>query len=159
MAKRKTKTLEKKSFKSDSIKTKIGKLQLGKGASAIFAICEIGKDYLIVNHTRNTKGYIAVSDSNQFRLGQLLVATVSSEIGGADTGKIYNFSSGKAGLNRKVQLNLDRSYKQLSEDSLSKGMMLQCQVESKEAKGYILNLGFKDNCKGFLKTSDELKKG
>ena len=37
--------------------------------------------------------------------------------------------------------------------------MLQCQVESKEAKGYILNLGFKDNCKGFLKTSDELKKG
>ena len=41
-------------------------------------------------------------------------------------------------------------------------MVLQTEVASKEAKGYILNLGFKDSCKGFLKFSDDLpayKKG
>ena len=68
MAKRKTKAIEKK-FAGDSAKTKIGKLALRKGTTALFAICEVGKDYLIVNHTRNTKGYIAMKDTSQFRLG------------------------------------------------------------------------------------------
>jgi hypothetical protein len=30
-------------------------------------------------------------------------------------------------------------------------MFLQATVESKEEKGYFLNLGFKDEAKGFLK--------
>jgi len=30
------------------------------------------------------------------------------------------------------------------------GMLLQAFVESKEEKGYMLNLGFKDGAKGFL---------
>ena len=34
-------------------------------------------------------------------------------------------------------------------------MVLQARVESKEAKGYILDLGFRDKSKGFLKFSDE----
>lgn len=39
-------------------------------------------------------------------------------------------------------------------------MTFQAIIESKEAKGFILNLGFRDNCKGFLKFSDEnMKKG
>lgn len=43
-------------------------------------------------------------------------------------------------------------------------MVLQGMIESKEAKGFILNLGFKDKTKGFLKYSDlasekVLKKG
>lgn len=36
-------------------------------------------------------------------------------------------------------------------------MLLQAVVESKEAKGYILNLGFKDHTKGFLKFSEGSK--
>jgi hypothetical protein len=30
------------------------------------------------------------------------MAAVNAEIGGAQSGDIYNFSSGKAGLNRKI---------------------------------------------------------
>lgn len=89
-------------------------------------MCEIGKDYLIVNHTRNTKGYIPIKDPKQFKVGQLLIATVISEIGGATTGNIYNYQSGTAGLNRKIQLSLDQNIlnKQLSQDTISKGMVL-----------------------------------
>ena len=166
MVKRKTKIIEKKftshNDKVDTAKTRIGRLALRKGTTALFAVCEIGKDYLIVNHTRNTKGYIQVKEPKQFHIGQLVLATVDSEIGGAETGQIYNLSSGKAGLNRKVQLTFSRVNKQLSEATLSKGMMLQTTIDSKEAKGYILSLGFKDNCKGFLKFTEDMpeyKKG
>jgi hypothetical protein len=43
-------------------------------------------------------------------------------------------------------------------------MVLQGVIEAKEAKGFIVNLGFKDRTKGFLKYSDQasekvLKKG
>ena len=50
-----------KSALSQSInqtKAKVGKLHLSKGVIGLFAVCEIGSNYLIVNHTRNTKGYI-----------------------------------------------------------------------------------------------------
>jgi len=73
---------------------KIGKLALRKGAFAIFAVCEIGKDYLIVNHTRNCKGYVPLDGkkfkAEQFKIGQLVTAMVNAEIGGAQTGQIYN---------------------------------------------------------------------
>lgn len=96
----------------------------------LFAVCEIGSNYLIVNHTRNTKGYIPLSDSvlkpEQFQIGQLLVAMVNSEIGGAQTGQIYNLSSGRAGLNRKLQLTLDQKLinKTQNVDHLTKNMVL-----------------------------------
>ena len=86
-----------------------------------------------------------------------MVAAVKAEIGGAQTGQIYNFSSGSAGLNRKIQLTLDCAHinKHLATDTVTKSMVLQARVESKEAKGYILDLGFRDQAKGFLKFSDE----
>lgn len=118
MNRRKQKQIEKKSEtgskkmknaydqKIDTKKAKVGRLQLGKGVIALFAVCEIGNNYLIVNHTRNTKGYVALAGTGlkpeQFKIGQLIVAMVNSEIGGAQTGQIYNLSSGKAGLNRKL---------------------------------------------------------
>ena len=40
---------------------------------------------------------------------------------------------------------------------VSPGMVLQAVVESKEEKGYFLNLGFKDNSKGFLKYPEGIK--
>jgi len=81
MAKRKTKTLEK--MKGKSLRTsipqkidpanRIGKLALKKGTLGLFAVCEIGENCLIVNHTRNTKGYIPLEGSkltsDQFKLG------------------------------------------------------------------------------------------
>ena len=67
MVKRKTKTIDKMnsrkektsySQKIDKAGSRVSKLSLRKGALALFAICEIGEDHLIVNHTRNSKGYI-----------------------------------------------------------------------------------------------------
>ena len=37
---------------------------------------------------------------------------------------------------------------------VTQGMLLQGTVESKELKGYIINLGFKDQGKGFVKFDD-----
>jgi hypothetical protein len=60
-----------------------------------------------------------------------------------------------------VQLSLDSKFinKMLSADKVTKNMVLQAVVESKEAKGFILNLGFKDQTKGFLKSDAALKNG
>lgn len=164
IAKRKTKANEKASAKKTSVKkdksSRIGKLSLKKDSLAMFAICEVTKDYLIVNHTRNTKGYIPLTTKQakqqNYRRGQLVIAQVNSEVGGATTGDIYNFKSGKAGLNRKVQLTMDLKFlnKMLDVSKITKNMILMAQVESKEAKGYILDLGLKDKAKGFLKTDD-----
>ena len=53
------------------------------------------------------------------------MASINAEIGGANTGEIYNFASGKAGLNRKLQLSLDcvQINKQLSASTVSKSMV------------------------------------
>ena len=95
---------------SDAVKaTRLGKLQLKKDAIGLFSVCEVQKEYLIVNHTRNTKGYVELTSEskNRYSKGDLIVASVTSEIGGAQTGKIYNFKSGMQGLNRKLQLSVD----------------------------------------------------
>ena len=44
--------------------------------------------------------------------------------------------------------------KSLGIDTATKGMFLQAVVESTESKGYTLDLGFKDNTKGFIKFED-----
>jgi hypothetical protein len=36
---------------------------LKKGSVALFAICEIADNHLIVNHSRNTKGYISLKET------------------------------------------------------------------------------------------------
>lgn len=82
MTKRKTKTIDKMnarkektsySQKIDKARSRVGKLSLRKGALALFAVCEIGEDHLIVNHTRNSKGYISLIGSGlistQFNIG------------------------------------------------------------------------------------------
>jgi len=42
-------------------------------------------------------------------------------------------------------------YKNHTISKITPGMLLQAIVESKEEKGYFLNIGFKDGAKGFLK--------
>ena len=82
LMKRKEKALSKLSDNKKSVaqkneisKTKIPKLSLKKGSIALFAICEVAKDHLIVNHTRNMKGYINLKNTpfegkgNKFKLG------------------------------------------------------------------------------------------
>lgn len=65
MVKRKAKAIEKMGQKSSKKvvdkSTRIGKLSLKKDTLGMFAICEVGTDYLIVNHTRNTKGYVPLT--------------------------------------------------------------------------------------------------
>jgi len=55
-----------------------------------------------------------------------------------------------------VQLTLDTKFinKLLSADQVTRNMVLQAKVESKEAKGYILTFGFRDKSQGFLKFDD-----
>ena len=60
--KRVAKVVEKtQKFQADS---KIGKLSLKTGSVGLFAICEITPNYLIVNHTRNSKGYISINEQS-----------------------------------------------------------------------------------------------
>ena len=79
----------------------MSKLKFSKGSTGLFAIQEIHQGYLIVNFTRNTKGYVSLSESNGFNkdklsLGQLIVATVEQE----GTAKYNTETSGN--LNRKL---------------------------------------------------------
>lgn len=67
LLKRKAKALAKMSDtkktvtqKAEQKSQRIGKLSLKKGTLALFAVCEIASDHLIVNHTRNTKGYVSL---------------------------------------------------------------------------------------------------
>ena len=59
-------------------------------------------------------------------------------------------------LNRKLQLSLEPKTLNwsLSGTTVTENMFLQAEVQSREAKGYILDLGFKDGASGFLKFPD-----
>lgn len=115
-----------------------------------------------MNHTRNTKGFISLKDTPMsgkgdqfFRVGHFVIAAVVSEVGTSQSGQVYDFKHG-SGINRKVQMTIMPSAlnKQLNAQNLVRGMVLQGIVESKEAKGYVVNLGLKDGSKGFLKSAD-----
>jgi hypothetical protein len=120
----------------------------------LFAVSEIheGK-YAIVNHTRNVKGYISLgsADAISLKVGQLVVAAVTA-IG---TGQHNTETSGN--LNRKLQLSLEPSVVNvnLKGEAVTENMLFQALVQSREAKGYMLDLGFKDKAAGFVKFSTE----
>ena len=63
--------------------------------------------------------------------------------------------------NRKLQLSLDPVLinRGLSKESVTIGMFLQGLVQSVESKGYMVNLGFKDQSTGFVKFAEDDKKG
>ena len=52
-----------------------------------------------------------------------------------------------------MQLSLDPKLinRGLSSDTITTGMILQGVVESKETKGYMIDLGIKDKAKAFVK--------
>ena len=113
----------------------------------MFAVREFHKgQYAVVNHTRNVKGYLDLKTTPELTLqvGQLVVASVSSVGLGVNE---------KGSTSKKLQLSIDPSslYRSLSASKVTPGMFLQAVVESKEEKGYFLNLGFKDEAKGFVK--------
>jgi len=85
-AKRKTKANEKDVVsKILTQAARINKLSMNRGSIGLFAICQVTEDRLIVNHTRNTKGYISLrtsQNSKQFKVGQYVVASVLVEDGG-----------------------------------------------------------------------------
>jgi hypothetical protein len=82
------------------------------------------------------------------------VAGVTAEIG---TGKNMYKTQGQTGLNRKIQLSISSASlnKNMNVDSVTKNMVLQGKIESKEAKGYTVDLGFRDRTKAFLKMADD----
>jgi hypothetical protein len=100
------------------------------------------------------KGYINLKESEiKLKVGQLVIASF--------------YAMGKAEhegpVSKKLQLSLDPAtiYRTLSAEKVTPGMLLQAVVESKEEKGYFLNLGFKDGAKGFLafQTDNDFVKG
>jgi hypothetical protein len=105
--------------------------------------------YAIVNHTRNVKGYINLKENKTTELtpGQLIVASVLS-LGTA------NYQAETSGhKNKKLQLSLDPKLinRGVTAETVTSGMVLQGLVESKESKGFIIDLGLKDKSKGFVK--------
>jgi hypothetical protein len=133
-----------------SSSTKISKLTLTKGSVAMWAVSEIhdGK-YAIVNHTRNLKGFLPLDNdqASSLKVGQFILASVTAT--GTGTHEIE--TSGN--LNRKIQLCLTPAAinRSLKGTNITKNMVLQAIVHSKEAKGYILDLGLTDGAAGFLK--------
>lgn len=117
----------------------------------MFAIAEVHPNYLIVNFTRNTKGFIALAEKEQeinrhFEVGQYVIASV------AQTGT-SQFNTETSGLqNKKLQLSiaLDSINKSLTIENVSPNMTLQGELVSKEAKGFLVNFGLKDKSQGFL---------
>lgn len=115
MARHKSKALKKQAVSKPAAsggaeRSRVGKLQLKKGSLGLFAVCEVAADHLIVNHTRNTKGFISLKGSavtgkaeKMFKIGQLIVASVTSEIGSAMTGEGKHGS----GTRKKVQMTMD----------------------------------------------------
>lgn len=111
---------------------KVGRLSLKKGALGMFAICEVAPEHLIVNHTRNTKGFISLKGTamagkaeKYFRVGHFVIASVISEVGSSQSGHIYDFKHG-SGVNRKVQMSLEPSVvnRLLSCKNLARGMVV-----------------------------------
>jgi len=123
---------------------------LEKGSVALFAVSEVYPgQYAIVNHTRNVKGYINLKENKTSELtpGQLLVASVLS-LGTA------NYQAETSGhKNKKLQLSLDPKLvnRGVTAETVTSGMVLQGLIESKESKGFIIDLGLKDKSKGFVK--------
>lgn len=120
--------------------------------------------YAIVNHTRNTKGYIDLKEQKgsdiELSVGQLVIASVQS----VGTASYQAETSGHK--NRKLQLSLDPKLlnRGITSETVTTAMVMQGLVESKESKGFIIDLGLKDKSKGFVKFSkvnddDDVKVG
>ena len=86
--------------------------------------------------------------------GQLVIGCVQS----SGTSQFNQSTSGNK--NRKLQLSLDPVWVNRGFDAtkVTPGMLLQGIIESKELKGYIVNLGFKDQSKGFVPFDTSSKK-
>lgn len=107
--------------------------------------------YAIVSHTRNVKGFIPLESKDvQLKVGQFVLACVAA----VGTGKHNVDSIGN--LNRKLQLSIEPKdlYRSLSSATACQNMLLQGIILSKEEKGYMVDLGFKDGAQGFLKFDD-----
>lgn len=119
----------------------------------MFAVSEVHATYAVVNYTRNIKGFLSLEGKEELagrlEVGQLIVACVLQE-GTTD----YNASTSGT-QNKKLQLSVDPEVvnKALSTESITPNMILQGIVESKEAKGFLINLGLKGKARGFVSFS------
>jgi ribosomal protein S1 len=121
----------------------------------LFAIAEVHPTYLIVNFTRNTKGFVSLKEREDLHkhleVGQFIIASV------AQTGT-SQFNVETSGLqNKKLQLLVshDAINKSLTSENVVPNMTLQGELSSKEAKGFLINFGLKDKAQGFLPFSTE----
>lgn len=61
----------------------MNRLKFTPGSLGLFAIAEVHPNYLIVNFTRNTKGFVSLNEKEEqhkhFEVGQLIVGSVMSD--------------------------------------------------------------------------------
>ncbi|CAI2362226.1 unnamed protein product [Moneuplotes crassus] len=127
----------------------------------MMAVSKVHKDqFVVLNHSRNKKGYMSAVD------GRIIGKKAGSYIYGVVVGTRNKSSNNKfIKRNKNLQLtdNLNIFNTFLTSDKLTKGMQLQGTVESKEGKGYIIDLLLKDQGKAFLNFKDykgkELQEG
>lgn len=143
------------------VTNKVSKFNPVKGSLVMMAVCQVHKDQFIVgNLTRNKKAYMSAIDGKitDKKVGQYVYGVV---VGTRNKASDANFINRNRNLQLTDNLNIFNTF--LTSEKLQKGMQLQGIVESKEGKGYIINLCMKDESKAFLNFSDykgkELQEG
>lgn len=132
-----------------------------KGSLVMMAVSQVHRNkYVICNHTLTKKGFMATENGiiTGKQVGDYMYGVViDTKVRNSD--KSYNQNSKK--LQLTDNLNIFNTF--LSAQKLQKGMQLQGLVESKEDKGYMINLCLKDGTKAFLNYKNykgrELKEG
>jgi exosome complex RNA-binding protein Csl4 len=142
-------TMQEELVEEDLIVTnKIPTFNPVKGSLVMMAISRVHRDqYVLCNHTRNKKGYMSALDGSIIgkKVGQYMFAVV---VGTRSKESNSKFVKRNKNLQLTDNLNIFNTF--LTSERLQKGMQLQGIVESKEGKGYIIDLCLKDKSKAFL---------
>lgn len=123
-----------------------------KGSLLMMAVSRVHKDQFVVcNFTRNKKGYMSAIEGHIIgkKTGQFVYGTIVGTRRKEQGAKFVKLSKS---LQITDNLNIFNMF--LTADKLVKGMQLQGSVESKEGKGYVINLHTKDESKAFLNFKD-----
>ena len=134
------------------VTNKIPSFKPSKGSLILMWVNKvIGDKWLILNHTRNRKGFMPATNGKIFgkKVGDFVYGVVvGTSIRESDNTQL------KRSYKLEITDNLNIYNTFLSADKLQKGMQLQGIVESREDKGYMINLRLKDESKAFLNYSD-----
>lgn len=119
-----------------------------KGSLILLSVCQKYQDkYVVCNHTRNKKAYMSATNGqiDNKQVGDFLYGVV---VGTKSHQSDRSFISRNHRLQVTENLNIFNIF--LTASKLAQNMQLQGVVESREDKGYVIDLHTKDKVKAFL---------